>query len=111
MATNLNLRQLLMTDPIFNGANSLRKTKLNRSLYAKERGEQGFGLARLNRIKTVDLDSLLKTEPIVVKTKPRMGRKINGTLKQLYSITNGRHRVARSLANNRRTIKARINDS
>ena len=112
MSVNLNLRQILMTDPILNGANSIRnanKPRLNRTLYSKERGEQGFRLARLNRIKTADLNSLLESEPIVVKPKPKMGRRINGTMKQLYSVTNGRHRLARSLANNRKTVKARIN--
>jgi hypothetical protein len=114
MATNLNLRQILMTDPIMNGANSLRapnKGPLNRSLYAKEKGEQGFRLARLNRMKTANLNALLEAEPIVVRTKKQMGRRVNGTMKQLYSVRNGRHRLARSLANNRKTVKARINNT
>jgi len=113
MATNMNLRQILMTDPILNGANSLRpaNSKLNRTPYLKEKGEQGFRLARLNRMKAANLNALLEAEPIVVKPKPKAGRKINGTMKQLYSVTNGRHRLARSLANNRKTIKARINNA
>ena len=109
-AANLNLRQLLLTDPILNAANTLRRNKptLNRTRYAKERGEQGFRLSRINRMRAANLNRLLDAEPIVVAAKPRMGRRINGNMKQLYTIQNGRHRVARALANNRATIRADI---
>ena len=77
----------------------------------RNKGEQGFKLARINRMKEADLNKLLETEPVVLAKVLGRGRKINDKMHQVYTIKNGRHRVARSVAENRKTIKARINNN
>lgn len=109
-SSNVDLRQILMTDPIFAAANKIKGESVNRTKYLKNKGEQGFTLARVNRMKEADLNKLLESEPVTLVKLLGRGRKINNTMKQLYSIKNGRHRVARSMAENRQTIRARINN-
>ena len=110
-ASNVDLRQILMTDPIYSAANTIKGSPVNRNKYVRYRGEQGFGLPRINRMKEADLNKLLETDPVVLAKAIGQGRKINGKMKQLYTIKNGRHRVARSMAENRQTIRARINNN
>jgi len=105
----INLNQLLMTDPIFTAANTIKGTPIDRTPYVKEKGHQGFVLARVERISQANLNKL---EPIditqkLVNGKP-VGRKIEGVSVPLYSIENGRHRVAKALAEGRTTIEATV---
>ena len=62
----VNLRQLLMTDPIFTAANTIKGSPIERSPYLKEKGHQGFQLARIQRISEANLDKL---EAIDIKPK------------------------------------------
>jgi hypothetical protein len=105
----INLNQLLMTEPIFTAANTIKGSPIDRTPYVKEKGHQGFVLARVNRISEANLDKL---EPIDITPKlvngKAVGRKIDGVSVPLYSIENGRHRVAKALAEGRTTISATV---
>jgi len=105
----INLNQLLMTEPIFTAANTIKGSPIDRTPYVKEKGHQGFVLARVNRISEANLDEL---EPIDITPKlvngKAVGRKIEGVSVPLYSIENGRHRVAKALAEGRTTISATV---
>jgi hypothetical protein len=105
----INLNQLLMTDPIFTAANTIKGSPIDRTPYLKEKGHQGFVLARVNRISEANLDKLeaIDITPKLVNGKS-VGRKIEGVSVPLYSIENGRHRVAKALAEGRTSISATI---
>jgi hypothetical protein len=103
----VNLQQLLMTEPIFIAAETIKGSPIDRSPYLKEKGHQGFPLVRINRISVANLNKL---EPIQIKPKKlnekAAGRKLNGLWVPLYEIENGRHRVAKALAEGRLSIEA-----
>ena len=65
------------------------------------KGEQGFALTRLTNFDK-------KTDPIIVKPIKNMGKKIDGVMKQLYEIVDGRHRVSYAIASGFTTIDAEI---
>ena len=96
----MDLRQILISQPIIDAVKKLNPDA-NLTPYTKEKGEQGFALVRLS-------DMHLKTDPIVLKPVSKMGKKIDGTMKQLYTIVDGRHRVAYAIATGNSTIQAVI---
>ena len=105
----VSLQQLLMTDPIFNAADLIKGSAVDRTPYLKEKGHQGFPLVRVQRISEANLNKLeaIDIKPKTVNGKPA-GRKIEGISVPLYEIENGRHRVAKALAEGRISIEATI---
>jgi len=105
----IDLRQLLMTDPIFTASIQLKGSSINKTPYLKDKGHQGFHLSRVNRMSKANLNKLeaIEIRPKLVNGKP-VGRKIDGHTMPLYEIVNGRHRVAKALAEGRKTIQVKI---
>jgi len=99
---SIDLQQILLTKPILNATRKLR-ANVNVSKFLTQRGNQGFKLTRLNRIKNANLDKL---EPIVLRKVKGQGRKIDGMLKQLYEVIDGRHRISKAISTGRKYIKA-----
>jgi len=98
------LQQILLTKPILNATRKLR-ANVNVSKFLTQRGHQGFKLTRLNRMKNANLDKL---EPVVLKKVKGRGRKIDGMLKQLYEVIDGRHRISTAIATGKKSIQAKI---
>lgn len=114
---SINIRQLLLTNPIIECATRIRGSAINLTPYTieKDKHQQGFGLGRLEQIQKANLNSL---EPITIRKKRNskgrlMGTVINRTMPrvQLYTIVDGRHRVAKALAEGRQTIHAKMDPS
>lgn len=87
--------------------NATRKLRsnVNVSKFLKQQGTQGFKLTRLNRMQHANLDKL---EPVVLKKVKNKGRKINGVLKQVYEVIDGRHRITTAIASGKTSIRAKI---
>ena len=100
----VDLQQILLTKPILNATRKLR-ANVNVSKFLTQRGHQGFKLTRLNRMKNANLDKL---EPVVLRKVKGRGRKIDGMLKQLYEVIDGRHRISKAIATGKTRIKARV---
>ena len=98
----MDIRQILITSPIINAIKTLNPN-IDVSIYLTQKGEQGFTLARL-----IIMDK--KPEPIIIKPLLNMGRKINGTMMQLYEIIDGRHRIAHAILSGQKTIPVVIKD-
>ena len=97
----MNLRQILISNPMI-AAIKKYKPDTNVSIYTKVIGEQGFNLAKFTNFAK-------KTDPIILRPVSRAGKKINGVMKQLYDIRDGRHRVAYAICEGKATINATIN--
>lgn len=110
----VDLRQILITKPIRDSIHHYR-SDLDLTKYKTSHQPHGFGLSRMDRIMERDLDfsSLLENEPVELKEaknaagKP-VGIKIDGTMKKMYEIVNGRHRIARAIMEEHKTIQANI---
>ena len=105
-AHEIDLRQILLTEPIMD-AIVRYNPDADISQYKMSKGPSGFRLSRMEQMMQANRDAL---EPIDLKkatsaTGRPLGTKIDGTLKPLYEIINGRHRVARAIIESRRTIK------
>jgi len=94
----MDLRQILITIPIENAVQILNP-KIDLSIYTRQKGEQGFPLVRID-----DMDK--KTDPVILTPVPNMGKKIDGTMKQVYTIVDGRHRIAYAISNGKLSIPA-----
>ena len=101
----VNLTQLLLTQPIIDAIQTQRAAFDARTENFKMSKEQsGFKLSRMPGMMSVaNFDALLAAEPIEIR--PAM-KKSDGTI--LYEIQNGRHRVARAIAENRAQINATV---
>jgi hypothetical protein len=97
----LNIKQILITQPILDAAFNLNPIidtyylSINQNLANNE-----FQLNRMDNMMNANLDELLLKEPVVVKALKndngkQFGKKINGKIKPLYEIIDGRHRVCR----------------
>lgn len=99
--TKLNIQQVLITQPIIDAALEINPILDIYDLsIAKDTSNNGFKLNRMENMMDADFDELLLKKPI--KLKPlytedgkRIGKKINGKIKPLYEIIDGRHRVCR----------------
>lgn len=106
----INIKQLILTYPI---SNAVKKIDPSKEITNKLVDDGTFGLSRMDNMMDLDFDTLIATEPIQIRKalspdgKPR-GIKIDGVGFPLYSIVNGRHRVARALLENREEINAII---
>jgi len=98
-----DLRQILITEPIFTAADTLKGTTVDRTPYLMEKGFQGFPLPRVELFKEDKVQ-----QPIIIEPLKNRGRKINGKMLQLYTIIDGRHRVAKALSKDQTTISATI---
>ena len=98
--SELDLRQILITEPIIE---AVRKISGNSEFefrnFKKQRGEQGFPLNRLDLLES-------KTDPITLRAVYGKGIKIDGIMKQVYEIIDGRHRVAYAIATKKRMVNA-----
>ena len=108
----IEVRQIAITQPIINAVKE-RAPDLNLDEYKISKEPPGFRLSRMDSMMDADIDSLLQKEPVEVKQsmtsdgKPK-GIKIDGVGKKLYEIVNGRHRVARSIIEQKPTINVNI---
>lgn len=114
-ATEIDVRQILISEPIQSAVRRY-KPEFDFSQYKISRQPAGFGLARMNRMMEANLPTLLQSEPVELRpavssdNKP-IGGKIDGVMRRLYEIQNGRHRVARTLIDGHPTIQATILDT
>ena len=99
--TQINIQQVLITQPIIDVALEINPILDIYDLsIAKDNSQNGFKLNRMENMMNADFDELLLKEPIVLKPVytedgKRIGKKINGKLKPLYEIIDGRHRICR----------------
>lgn len=105
----IDLRQILISQPI---ADAVAPHDVSGYKMSRESG--GFPLRRLGRMMNANFNALLAEEPVelrkaVSRGKP-MGAKIDGVMKPLYEIVNGRHRIARAIIESRESIDAIIVD-
>lgn len=108
----INLRQIRLTEPIKTAIKE-KMDEVDFSGFKMMPGEQGFRLHKLeNMMNHPDFQGLLDENPIEVipvlhNGKPR-GISIDGELKPLYDIVDGRHRFARAIIEEMDTIPAKI---
>jgi len=107
----VDIRQILLTKPIINAIKEYDTNKtINLDDFKLSKGEQGFNLPRMDRMMIANLDELEPVELKIAKTVDgkKIGTKIDGQMKQMYEILNGRHRVARSIIDGRQFVNANI---
>ena len=108
----IDLRQILITKPIINAIKEY-EPDIDLSEFKLSKGEQGFRLNRMEQMMESNFDELLESEPVELKVArcpdgKMIGTKIDGTMKKMYEIINGRHRITRSIIEGHKTIKAII---
>jgi len=108
MSQTVNIKQIAITEPILNAVKNANSSIDVNNLTISKEADQGFGLSRMDRMMEADIDSLLALEPVEVKKIPRSGVKVNGKLHQLYTIVNGRHRIARAILEGKNDIAVNI---
>lgn len=113
-SVRVDIRQILITEPIKQGVISLTgNSAINLSKFKKAPGHQGFPLPRLEAIRNKNIRANLERYPIeleVLRNKDGnpLGTAINGVRKPLYKIVNGRHRFAKAVAEGLTVIPAII---
>jgi len=112
LTEEIDLRQILITKPIINAVKEYNPD-FDSSVFKLSKGEQGFRLSRMEQMMESNFDELLKKEPIELKVArtsdgKMIGTKINGTMKKMYEIINGRHRITRAIIEGNKSIKATI---
>ena len=96
--SEVDLRQILITEPIIEAVKKISgNPEFEFHTFKKQRGEQGFPLNRLG--------SLESTDPITLRPVAGKGTKIDGSIKQVYEIIDGRHRVAYAIASKKDRIE------
>lgn len=102
----INLKNLLLTPHIIEAVQQYRPdfdAKAEGFKMLPKNMEQGFSLTRMASMMTADIKDLVQKDPIIIRavlSHPQLGT--------LYDITNGRHRVARSIIDRLSTINATI---
>ena len=97
----LNIQQVIITQPILDAALELNPIidtyyfSINKNTTSND-----FRLNRMDNMMNADFDRLLLKDPVVLKAfknenGKQFGRKINGKIKPLYEIIDGRHRMCR----------------
>jgi hypothetical protein len=106
----IDLRQILITKPIINAIK-----EYDPDIYLGEfkisKGEQGFRLNRMEQMMESNFNELLESEPVELKIARTpdgkiIGTKIDGLMKKMYEIINGRHRITRAIIEGHKSIKA-----
>lgn len=110
LSEEVDLRQILITKPIINAVKEYNPDA-DLSQFKLSKGEPGFGLSRMEQMMESNFEELLENEPVELKvaktTEGKMiGAKIDGTMKKMYEILNGRHRITRAIIEGHKTIKA-----
>ena len=108
----IDLRQILITKPIINAIKQY-VPDIDLSEFKISKGEQGFRLNRMDQMMESNFDELLENEPVELKVArtpdgKMIGAKIDGVMKKMYEIINGRHRITRSIIEGNKSIKAII---
>lgn len=108
----INIKQIRITPSIEKAINNKELTKE----FKENKSDKSFRLSRMDNMMTIsDFDALLREEPIEVKSvlingKPS-GIKIDGKMKAIYDIVNGRHRFVRAILENKEKIPVQIINS
>lgn len=108
----IDLRQILLTKPIMNAVKEYNPD-INLGEYKLSKSEHGFGLSRMEQMMESDFTELLEKEPVKLKVArtsdgKMIGTKIDGVMKKMYEIIDGRHRITRALIDGHKNIKAII---
>jgi hypothetical protein len=108
----IDIRQILLTKPILDSIKEYNPD-IDITEFKLSKGEQGFKLTRMGRMMDSDFDKLLDKEPIELKVARTsngkiIGTKIDGIMKKMYEIINGRHRITRAVINGYKYINANI---
>jgi len=98
----IDLDQILITDPIIDASKNLGVSDEILNKFLKQKGEQGFRLTRLINTKNINSSEL------VVLKKTGKGRKIDGIMKPVYEIIDGRHRVVNAIVLGKTHINTKI---
>jgi hypothetical protein len=103
----IDLRQILLTNPIKDAVKEISNDdEFDFSGYKTARDNHGFRLHKVENMMGIeDFEGLLEREPIVVQKIIGSGNKINGKIKQLYEVVDGRHRFARAIIEGMTTIQ------
>ena len=112
LTEEIDLRQILITTPIIQAINEYNPN-LNLSEFKFSKNEPGFRLTRMEQMMNSNFDELLQNEPVELKVARRadgkpFGTKIDGVMKKLYEIINGRHRITRAIIEGYKNINAII---
>lgn len=112
LSEQIDLRQILITKPIINAVKEYNPD-IDLSQFKLSKGEHGFGLSRMGQMMESNFEELIENEPIELKVARTpdskiIGAKIDGTMKKMYEIINGRHRITRAIIEGHKTIKAII---
>jgi hypothetical protein len=108
----IDLRQILITTPIINAVKEYN-TDIDMSQFKLSKSAQGFKLSRMEQMMLSNFDKLLESDPVELKVAKNsdgkmIGTKIDGIMKKMYEIINGRHRITRSIIEGHKTIKSNI---
>lgn len=109
----IDLRQILLTNPIKDAVKEISgNDDFDFSGFKTARDNHGFKLHKIENMMGIeDFGALLEEEPVVVKNVLVNGRpsgiKIDGVMKPLYEIVDGRHRFARAIIEDMTTIRVK----
>ncbi len=101
LTKEINISQIIIPQPIIDAALELNPIiDIYYLTIEKNESNQGFRLNRMESMMNADFDKLLLKEPVVLKQfvnkdGNRIGKKVNGKMKPLYEIIDGRHRICR----------------
>lgn len=112
LTEEIDLRQVLITKPIIQAINNYNPD-LDLSEFKLSKGEQGFKLSRMEEMMNSNFQELLQNEPVELKIArtsegKMIGTKIDGVMKKMYEIINGRHRITRAIIEGHKNINALI---
>ena len=108
----IDLQQILITKPMID-AIKMYNPDLDLNEYKLSKGEQGFRLPRMEQMMESNFNELLQNEPVELKVARTqdgkiIGIRIDGIMKKMYEILNGRHRITRAIIEGHKTINAII---
>ena len=108
----VDLRQILITEPIINAVKEYNP-EVDLTEFKLSKGQPGFRLPRMEQMMQSNFDELIQNEPVELKVARNnegkmIGLKIDGVMKKAYEILNGRHRIARAIIEDKKTINANI---
>jgi hypothetical protein len=112
VSEQIDLRQILITTPIINVVKEYNPD-IDMSKFKLSKSAQGFKLSRMEQMMESNFYKLLESEPVELKVArtpdgKMIGTKIDGIMKKMYEIINGRHRITRAIIEGHKTIKANI---
>ncbi len=116
MAKFVDLRQILLSPRIIDAIKTLLSPETDLTPYTMSKLPAGFGLNRFDSMMEMSsekFNELLHENPIQVKKAVNpagqsLGVKVDGRLLQGYELMDGRHRVARAIAEGNTKIEVII---